>query len=517
MNDKHMKTVQILKYLKLTLVCVLLLLANCVSAYSTPDGFYRQSDTLYLDINLRDARQTDTLSITIDDLFHTLNSTPRETFFALPSKIGIYKFKIPLQKSYGYFTLSKSRSVIKPGFEDFVPITKSQFWEAGDRLFIDIRFKESMMGFDGQCKYSGPGADKYNAAFTIEKYEISMEELKKSGDDRVFRWDGNILTYKDFAEPGKHVKDRLALLKPFQTKISKRSYQVLKANIIYEGTGTIGRIKEWARNGGMANLNASDKKSIIQQFNQSFEPQQYDLDPNFLACSYNYIVFSYIKFQAASALKTGAYTLGQVYKDIISWKASQESKEIMLILALLRITYNAENATAVYDKAATFIKNPEYLEVLKSLSLTAPGHLLKEFNLTDTNGQSRRLGEFLGKVVLVDIWFTGCGGCEDYYRNVLSKVKPFYKDNSNVEFVSISIDKNRETWKSSINSCKYSSPDGLNLYTQGEGSNHKFITANSVLSYPCIILLDKEGKVKNFRSENLRQVNTLHQAIRELL
>lgn len=81
------------------------------------------------------------------------------------------------------------------------------------------------------------------------------------------------------------------------------------------------------------------------------------------------------------------------------------------------------------------------------------GHLvgknkLIDYIFTDSAGNAVKLSDFLGKWVMVDVWYSGCGACistNEAMRTVHDSL-----EKEGVVFLSISVDKNREKWMASI-------------------------------------------------------------------
>lgn len=74
-----------------------------------------------------------------------------------------------------------------------------------------------------------------------------------------------------------------------------------------------------------------------------------------------------------------------------------------------------------------------------------PGKPAPDFEMTGTDGKVYRLSDFRGKALYIDVWATWCGPCcmEIPY---IEKLVEHYRDNSKLEFLSISLDNNKETW-----------------------------------------------------------------------
>jgi peroxiredoxin len=120
------------------------------------------------------------------------------------------------------------------------------------------------------------------------------------------------------------------------------------------------------------------------------------------------------------------------------------------------------------------------------------------FAFTDTAGNVVHLADLKGKLLLIDIWYTGCGGCAGFYQHVLSRVESLFKDSKALAFVSISADRDATVWKKSIYSGRYSSAAVVNLYTNGIGYYHELFTYYNLFAFPTTFLLDANGKMLRF-------------------
>ena len=109
-----------------------------------------------------------------------------------------------------------------------------------------------------------------------------------------------------------------------------------------------------------------------------------------------------------------------------------------------------------------------------------------DLKLTDTSGNKVQLSSFKGKNIYIDIWATWCGPCikEQPYLDTLQKK---FKDNSNIIFLSLSIDHDFTYWKNYVNRVKLS---GFQFVIDlGE------LNAYSVVEIPRAILIDKDFKI----------------------
>ncbi|TRW21482.1 TlpA family protein disulfide reductase [Flavobacterium zepuense] len=153
--------------------------------------------------------------------------------------------------------------------------------------------------------------------------------------------------------------------------------------------------------------------------------------------------------------------------------------------------------------ALSVMKTPNFIEMAEELkAVFAQGQPITDYDFKDAKGRTVHLADFKGKVVLVDFWFSGCGGCINVAKG-LPKVEEAFKGRNDVVFVSMSIDKNKNKWLRSISSkptgiyyTHYTTPTTVYLYTGGTAGNNPFIKKYVPLgAYPFLLLIDKGGKV----------------------
>jgi len=149
---------------------------------------------------------------------------------------------------------------------------------------------------------------------------------------------------------------------------------------------------------------------------------------------------------------------------------------VALLLFTVFITWRAkkiEKALASHD-------------TISSLS----GKSAPNFSLDSLDGHKVSLADYRGKKkVVISYWASWCGPC----RVELPEMKRFYekyhKDNSDFEFVAISIDEDRESAETYAQKAKLPFPVLLDL-------GHEAADAYSVEAIPATFIVDKGGKVK---------------------
>lgn len=112
------------------------------------------------------------------------------------------------------------------------------------------------------------------------------------------------------------------------------------------------------------------------------------------------------------------------------------------------------------------------------------------FSLPDSVGKVHKLNDFIGKVIVIDFWYNGCGGCR-LMVPALEKIENEMRGKE-VQFISIGIDK-RDLWLEGIG--KYSSSGSLQLYTEGKSKEHPMMKYLNIYAYPRLIVVDKNGNI----------------------
>lgn len=109
--------------------------------------------------------------------------------------------------------------------------------------------------------------------------------------------------------------------------------------------------------------------------------------------------------------------------------------------------------------------------------------------VTDTEGKEVNLKDLLGKVTYIDIWATWCGTC---CREIpyLDEVVKRFKGRDDIQFISISVDDDRQAWLDKLAKDK---PEWAQYQLTGD-ENKKFMTAMGIQGIPRFILLDAEGR-----------------------
>lgn len=139
----------------------------------------------------------------------------------------------------------------------------------------------------------------------------------------------------------------------------------------------------------------------------------------------------------------------------------------------------------------------QYTEKLQNLQQVKQGGAVPYDPIMQRqDGTTCKLADMKGKIVYVDVWATWCGPC---CREIphLEKLVEKMKGNTDVRFISVSIDENREAW---TNKLAKDNPTWEQFILTPE-EQQKFMTAWSIGGIPRFIILDREGNIVNADAE----------------
>lgn len=352
--------------------------------------------------------------------------------------------------------------------------------ERGDHIIIDLK--------NGKVFFKGGYASKYS--FQQEITDVQMKDVKYGGIlDTTY--------YQLFFKACDEVENRrLSILEANKKNVSPFVYDIFRLNIKSENK----LIKLVTLN----NFAGSNDTFIRNATKSAYLYFQEHLDnPNFSdsAFLYSKTYFDLLLLKEISellissrAIDSGRYKFNELFGNI--YKSYSGVVRDRLLLSCILGHISVRDSTEFYRDLTLATINDSYSRDILEHQRSKIGFGAKAFNfrLQDTAGRFFSLGDFQGKTIIMDYYFNGCSGCADL---TLGMVKVFdrFKNNPNVVFISVNVDKSKDRFISAVRSGKYTHEGYINLYTNGEGVDNSLIQYYGLSGYPVLMVIDKNGNI----------------------
>ncbi|MFV0529843.1 MAG: TlpA family protein disulfide reductase [Flavobacteriales bacterium] len=197
--------------------------------------------------------------------------------------------------------------------------------------------------------------------------------------------------------------------------------------------------------------------------------------------------------------KTSPEKFNSIYDYLLFTKDYFHNKEVMAVVGenlvnlYLRFTLDTSNDDQVKQFINEYITNTDkkdqFLEKFKNRNKFSKGQTAPPFSGEDIQGKTITSEEFKGKFLVIDVWATWCGPCKTE-APFFEKLVEQYKNDDRIEFISISIDENKEAWKNFITK---ENPSWVNLWVANDFQS-TLAKDYEIKGIPYFIILDPERK-----------------------
>ncbi|MCG8321294.1 MAG: TlpA family protein disulfide reductase [Cytophagales bacterium] len=438
----------------------------------------------------------------LDDLttvYHRgMFSPTRKTLFVQTDDNGRFSFRLPsVINEVGAIRLQLF-GVEETLGSKIIELTDSYVHvENTDSIFININIEGEVT-----TRYSGKGSKKYRLADNLMKIK-AIDIYDQINYKNTLDFEN---TLNEILNQSKVFKTLVeTLLDRYEQYLSPKVYQLIKADIFSNFDTYILRQFEQFY---FTNKKIKVKEAYNQYFN-SIDQLSHDLAP--LSIEY----MSHILERSIFDLRIKHNQLN--YKGTELYEVLKNNYDGILrdkLITYYLLSKWARNGSEV-DKneynyllkdAYNLIRHPKLQQLVGGkFQKYGKGSLAYNFALPDVHGNIVKLEDFKGKVVLLHIYGTICTGCRIFAKTLKKEVFAEFKDNSNVSFVAISIEKDQSRWLQDLEEGHNASKKHeVNLYTDGKGQYHPYLKYYEINSVPTIFLIDKHSKIYNSSMNTLK-------------
>lgn len=256
-------------------------------------------------------------------------------------------------------------------------------------------------------------------------------------------------------------------------------------------------------------LNRLEYKKIIEKY---FKKEVKNLSSDFyknidtltlenpnLVHNFNYISYLNKVINNGFSKRTGKEFNSDQYFELIEFiNDTLKNQRVKENLIHKKTYFNFSHLTEKFQDSLFdfYKKNITSNVILNKMSFTynkyynlRKGNKLPYWEAKDTLGNIHSINDFKGKWVYIDIWASWCGPCISEIP-FLKKIENTYK-NKNIEFVSLSTDRKKSSWKNALKKHKLTG----NQFIISKKQIEKFNNDNMITGIPSFYLIDPEGKI----------------------
>ncbi|MCP4231014.1 MAG: TlpA family protein disulfide reductase [bacterium] len=184
--------------------------------------------------------------------------------------------------------------------------------------------------------------------------------------------------------------------------------------------------------------------------------------------------------------------------------AGKTDEALKMVGIVLEGEPNIGRYFAADERFSALAENAEYQELLKEAeiaaierNITVPlGSPAPDFKLEDTNGVTYKLSDFLGKVVLLNVWATWCPPCQAEIPDLIEIQDEYGGDDFAILSITVDEGNNGKTAVEIVN--EFVAEKGINypvLMDDGEAAQAYIAKSGGI---PETYTIDKEGNVAYF-------------------
>lgn len=191
----------------------------------------------------------------------------------------------------------------------------------------------------------------------------------------------------------------------------------------------------------------------------------------------------------------GAYPSRNTVGHITSNFKDELRDQLLASTIFLEYRRGISTDNRLRDIASSINQGPAKEEVNRLLEKTKTGVPVRHFEFTGESGENISLDQLKGQYLFIYTYFDGCNASSSYYNKSIKPVAEYFSDSKDLRIVSVSADRTKNIWHSSLESKNYSDTNILNLYSKDKGVQHPFFSYYNLIGFPSQMLIDPQGNI----------------------
>ncbi|RZJ90386.1 MAG: hypothetical protein EOO20_08305 [Chryseobacterium sp.] len=405
------------------------------------------------------------------NIYYYTDYIPDYTGNAIKFPVEIYgnefKVKIPMSERMGYFCLGNS--ILRSIYTHLFLI------EAGDNLYC-----EASNGMN--TKFTGKGSERLNFQLLYKLPNLPRANVNDSV--ALSKHPGILLDslkkYEDL------VASRIKSL-PFTSDIAKKVL-VSSTHAFLEN--------RYIAVLSIPNQNAQMRKAV-EDFYHTMNYKN-EKDVQLLKYGFMQTLLNFQAIRSYEELKTkDRNKLAVAVYNNIDNKYTGLARDRLIALTFLRMGGKSEELLSKLRDVIPEIKDSISIKVLEGIMNTQSAGLKAfPFSFVGVKGETIRLEDFKGKIIILDTWFNGCYGCLKLNR-LMEPIAKHFRLNKDVIFLSINAVDKYDRFISGVREGKYGAEQSIYGYTNGLGLDHPMIVYYQYKhkGFPNLLIIGKDGRV----------------------
>ena len=414
--------------------------------------------------------------------------------------------------------------------------------EPGDSIKVEYK--------DSEPLFSGRGATKFNLLFRLEKVNDSIEQLNVYKD--ISHESAPVISIKDYLKwdtfLDQKVECLLSVIEKYRAEISVLAYDIIKERTLkileekrVSKFNSLLRIDKYERTekGEAINYFGLTNKDLVLIYDSTLNgpaakwlqnESPITSDPWYLyyilvqnACRKRKKFFKESQMDS-SILGKGADRYVLLYNEAQRKYKGRLREEVLAfifwfsqgVLKSVGFEPKVEMILADYYSQSKYPEYREYVkkwEVKQRLRHNAIGSA-PNFVLNDVASKPFIKENLVGKLVVLYFWHTELDN--NALNNTVKSLKERFKNDTNILFVNVSVERNKKKWLKNIPRQDYLNKNNINLYTGGQGRLHPIIRNYGVNEYPSLCILNHRGEMTEHYSPSDGFVNTDSTLLKEI-